>query len=152
MLLSSPLIYFVNFLSFWIMAFFVVMDFFFLLAGKSLCYCVPVFLKLKVHLPASCFAVQPVEILVLLWNNWIQLRLQNESFEQISLNDCISHAGQSFYTGQWERRHRMRKWCQDTCLDVKFFRWDMWPYLSRLITLLMSTLAYIYSIVLEYAC
>jgi hypothetical protein len=68
----------------------------------------------------------------LLWNSWIQLSLRNESFEQISLNECISGAGHGFYTWQQETSHRQIKWCQYlpigwNYLDVNFKRGTCWP-------------------------
>jgi hypothetical protein len=44
--------------------------------------------------PRTCFEFDDLK--VLLWNSLIQLRLQNESPKQITLNECISLTGHSF--------------------------------------------------------
>jgi hypothetical protein len=85
-----------------------------------------------------------------LWNSWIQLRLRNESFEQISLNESISSAGHGFCTWQRETRHTyMRKVMPRPTHEVKLSKikknetW--WPSITML-TSLTSRLVYIYSI------
>jgi hypothetical protein len=90
-----------------------------------------------------------------LGNNWIQLSIQNESLEQISLNECISSARHGFYTWQQETRHRQRKWTQDlvtlwNCLEINFKRGACWPYITMLV-IITSRLAYINSIGLVFA-
>jgi hypothetical protein len=84
------------------------------------------------------------------WSSWIQLRQRNESFEQFTLNECISVAGDDFYTWQKETRHKQRKWWQDllkgwNCLD-EILNETWWPYIAMLMVL-VSRLVHIYSIV-----
>jgi hypothetical protein len=66
-----------------------------------------------------------------------------------SLKECMSDSGHGFYTWQCETRHRQRKWCQDLHrgeLSRRNFKQGIHcPYIARLM-ILMSKLAYIYSI------